>query len=203
MLSDEIKPYIDKYALVSPSLVQPYAQGSDNGVLFTSQYLVLCQLMGLPLELPKLNALMACQDSNKYIHRYPGDTSQDAPDDYYGMLSMLCFLDLNLPVSLPLACCQPALVYLLLLSRSNPLRFLLSPLVALIIAFSNMFTKVGDTSNLILTWMIVKGTKKSLLCRIASLVWYRRLYKLYPNGMQGVSAIYFGPTHPFTKYWIS
>jgi hypothetical protein len=57
-----------------------------------------------------------------------------------------------------------------------------------------------------LCWHLIQATKnKSFLCRMASKVWYWKLYKDYGKdvGMRGVASRYYQAGHPFIKYWVS
>lgn len=56
-----------------------------------------------------------------------------------------------------------------------------------------------------LSWLLIQSTmNKSTLCKLASKVWFKRLYVSYPNGMKGVAAIYYSPkpNNPFSEYWV-
>lgn len=97
-------------------------------------------------------------------------------------------------------------------SMVNPMHYLVRlfffPLyvyTALIIATSCLFAPKTDTDARRLSWLLVQTVKNtSILCKLASLIWYRRLYKHFPGGMKDVAAIYYQPPgqHPFAKYWI-
>jgi hypothetical protein len=96
-------------------------------------------------------------------------------------------------------------------SWKNPLHFL-ARLVALpfffvaavSIAISCIGAPQSDTDARRLSWHLQNTTKGvSLMCWLASLLWMRRLYKDFPNGMKDVAALYYQPGHPFAKYWIT
>jgi len=50
-------------------------------------------------------------------------------------------------------------------------------------------------------WHLIQAMKRhSWLCKKASEVWYKKLYKDFPTGMRGVAALYYEKGHPFQKY---
>ena len=95
----------------------------------------------------------------------------------------------------------------------NPLHWLMRILAlpcyfyaAFVISLSCMGTDVGDTDARRLAWHLVQSVKPtSLMCWLASKIWFKRLYSVYPNGMKDVAAIYYQPknTNPYAKYWIT
>lgn len=73
--------------------------------------------------------------------------------------------------------------------------------------FERVPTNATDERRL--SWHLVQTVKdRSLLCYLASKLWYRRLYKDYgPTGMRAVAAIYYigraaNEPHPFALYWV-
>ena len=204
MLIEDIKPYVDGNGLVSNSLVPSGIQrGSDNGPLFTSQLLILASLNKEAAPGNFASAISKCIDSNGHIHRAPDDATEDAPDDYYGVSSLTCFSpEVKLVPSLPIAKCQPLLLYMQLIMRKIPIYRLFSPLAAIVIALSNINEDPGSTSNKLLTWTEIKGLNaSSTLCRLAGKIWTWRMKKIYGTTQQ-IALIYFGSDHPFVKYWI-
>lgn len=97
-------------------------------------------------------------------------------------------------------------------SLFNPLHILLRLLgfpfyliAALVIALSCINTDPYDTDSRRLSWHLLQITKgTSLLCKLASLLWYHRLHNDYIDGMRSVATIYYHPQgqHPFSRYWI-
>lgn len=74
---------------------------------------------------------------------------------------------------------------------------------AIVIFISCANAPTSDTDARRLSWHLVQTLKdKSFMCWIASKFWYKRLYKAFPNGMDGVAAIYYQAGHPFSKYWV-
>lgn len=98
-------------------------------------------------------------------------------------------------------------------SLTNPLhwfaRILAFPTyfyAAVVIALSCIGTDIGNTDARRLAWHLVQATKStSLMCWLASKIWFSRLYRDYPAGMNDVAAIYYQPknTNPYAKYWIT
>lgn len=96
-------------------------------------------------------------------------------------------------------------------SYSNPLHFCVRLIAfpwfliaAITIAISCINEPIGSTDPRRLSWHLLQTTKgASLLCWLASKIWYRRLYRDYgPEGMKAVAKIYYSPGHPFASYWI-
>ena len=97
-------------------------------------------------------------------------------------------------------------------SLFNPLHYLMRLLAfpfyliaAIVITTSCMFTPPSNSDARLLSWHLVQTTKTtSILCKLASLLWYKRLHKDYTNGMKGVATIYFLPhgVHPFSQCWV-
>jgi len=78
--------------------------------------------------------------------------------------------------------------------------------VAIVIALSCIGTDIGNTDARRLAWHLIQATAPtSLMCWLASKIWYSRLYSDYPAGMNDVAAIYYQPknTNPYSKYWIT
>lgn len=201
----EIKPYLDGNGLVCPDIQgqNPNVRGSDNGPLFTSQYLILQKLNGETPDTEALVALFKCIGSDGQIHRAPNDTSEDAPDDNYGFLAAMNVLGITATgYKLPLKCMHPALIYLRALANGSILARLWSPLIALIILSSNLNTPKSDTSNRLLTWTLIQGARsKSLLCNIAGEIWTYRQYRIYgTNPVSEIFRIYMQQGHPFVRY---
>lgn len=108
----------------------------------------------------------------------------------------------------------PSLVSASFPSLSNPLhwftRLLFLPgyiLTAVVIAIACRGDEVSSTDSRRLSWHVMQINKKvSLLCKLTSFIWLKRLYKDYgPLGMRAVAAIYYNPknTNPYAKHWIT
>ena len=94
----------------------------------------------------------------------------------------------------------------------NPLHILIRTLCfpLYIVAAGTIFiscvgTPPGDTDSRRLSWHLIQTVvPTSLMCKIASLFWYHRLYSVYGiTGMRAVAKIYYQPNHPFAKYWVT
>lgn len=102
---------------------------------------------------------------------------------------------------------QPQLFYALLCAAGKN-RFWHLPFAlytAAIIATSCYNAPLYDQDARRLSFLLIYATSRSsLLCRLASKVWKKRLYKQYgASGLLTVYAGYFGLDHPFTKYFPS
>ena len=94
-LKTEIKPFIDGNGLVAPNLVTPGTkQASDNGTCFTSEYYVMLQKSGQLIDTGPncdkqdfASLIGHCIGANGTLNRAPGDSSQEGPDDYYGVMN--------------------------------------------------------------------------------------------------------------------
>lgn len=76
---------------------------------------------------------------------------------------------------------------------------------ALVIATSCYKTDVNDTDARRLAWLLVQTVKDtSLLCKWASVLWFKRLHKDYgEEPMREVAYKYFQIMHPFTRYYVT
>jgi len=205
-LREEIIPYMDGNGLVAPHRVPPGTlRASDNGPLYTAQYLILYYRDQHANDPYLFNNMMSCVDSDRYLHRAPDDTTYGNPDNHYGALSALNVIGFPSPMRLPIKCWHPALLYLQhSLHRDFHcilLTLLLAPLVAIIIALSNMSEGITETSNKMLTWTLIQGTQRSFLCRLAGRIWYYRMRKEYDGDIAWIPRIYFEKDHPFVKYF--
>lgn len=202
-LRSEIMSYIDGNGLVSPQLTTDgVKRGSDNGVLHTSRYLLVLKTIGEPFDEQSLTSIKKCIDSDGYIYRSPGDVTQDTPDDYYGLLSLLASCHDTTKIKLPWLCMQPALLYMRGLQTKNILTRLFSFPIAALIFFSNREDD-GDTGSRLLTWNLIKGTYSSTLCRIAANYWLKNQKEIYGESpVNKIVNIYYSQNEAFKKYWL-
>lgn len=179
--------YIDQNGLVAPA-PQPTprpigGRGSDNGVLHTSRYLLILKQRSEVIDRGALKAVFSCINKDGILNRAPGDPMENAPDDHYGFLSLMNALGVRGPkLVLPWKCMHPMLLYLRGLYNRNPLARLFSPLMGLIIALSNRRKPsflTEDSSDRLLTWNIIQGTRSSFFCRWGASIWYNHQTKLY------------------------
>lgn len=72
---------------------------------------------------------------------------------------------------------------------------------ALVVIHSALTTKSTDQDGWMLAWLLVRTAKnKNLLARIASWIWWKKMYKVFPNGFRDLNYLNNGD-HPITKYW--
>lgn len=210
--------YLDGNGLYAPNPLPPGTiRGSDNGPLFTSQVLIMIHRNtgvtgSIIAQYQKV--LGACIDANGNLHRAPGDTTEDAPDDYYGAASGFVEVGVKSNISLPFNLWrQPQLLYAIMasnqtLSRWKFWQWPLALYTSLVVLTSCINSPRGNTDDRILAWHLIQATSRySVLVRLASYVWYNRLYAMYPNGMNDVAAIYFQPNgldgNPYSTYWVT
>lgn len=105
---------------------------------------------------------------------------------------------------------QPQLIFMALCASGvyKPWKFWYWPLAlytSIVILTSCMQSDRSDSGSRLLAWLLIQATKQdSLLCRLASLVWNKRLLADYGgNGMKQVASMYFQPSgnNPYAKYW--
>lgn len=190
-LREEIIPYLDGNVLVAPS-PQPSprqigVRGSDNGVLHTSRYLLLLKQNNEPMDFISAGRIQDCIDKDGILQRAPGMDEGNAPDDHYGYFSVMIALGLSGPkVKLLLKHMHPMLIYMRALYNGglqSLIARLFSPLMAVIVALSNMRTPsfpTEDTSDRLLTWNIIEGLRdKSVLINLAGKIWRARQRQIY------------------------
>lgn len=172
------------------------------------------------------------EDGLLYRAPVPTDLDQEGPDDYYGVLAycteygqtdiprrMLSavrkywgFLNNNQPGKKTWASLLVRQFQLVaaMAAAAYPKNFFMRALffpffvwAALVIGFSCMGTPIENTDPRRLSWLLIQATKPSLMCRMASWFWYKRLYRDYgPEGMKAVAKIYYRDNHPFQRYWV-
>lgn len=210
-LRDEINNgYIDGNDLVSPELVTPGTKrASDNGVLYSSEYYILLKLNNeliLKDYADYRTLIQTCIGLDGFLHRAPDDISQDEIDDHIGSLAAHNVLGLYPRFNIPFALWRfPQLFFTWLLVRgyNRLLYWPLELITALIIAISSYNRPLTDTDSRTLAWLLIHATDRSWVCKEASKIWYRRLYKDYgsPNAMKSVASRYFPVGHPFRQFW--
>jgi hypothetical protein len=94
----------------------------------------------------------------------------------------------------------------------NPLHILMRLLflpcffvAAITLLFSCKGIPINQADPRRLSWHLLQTVAdRSLMCKLASMVWYNRLKNDYDTAeMNGVAANYYQTGHPFIKYWIS
>lgn len=120
-LREEIVPYIDGNGLVSPNINPGPGRGSDNGLLFTSEYFAMLQMMGDLTEDDKnqFNQKVNSCLTTDGLNRAPigTDSDLDGPDDYYGVLNGCKHLD---NTEIPRKLLWESIKYLGFLNNSKP-----------------------------------------------------------------------------------
>lgn len=216
IISLAFAPYIDGNGLLSNSPISHgVIRASDNGPLFSSEYIILLNRNGQASSADGAMyelAIKNCTDANGNLHRAPGDTSEDAPDDYYGAAAGFVEIGVKSNLSLPFNLWrQPQLLFAVMasnqqLSRWKFWQWPLAIYTALVVLTSDINTDTGNADARILAWLLIQATSNSsILVRLASHVWFNRLFATYPNGMNDVAGIYFQPTNnnPYQKYWVT
>lgn len=244
MIRQDFLPYFDGTGLLSPQ-PNPGLVGSDNGVMFLSEYVSMLKKHG---ELTEQDVkeyrekIFSCINPDGTLNRVrlPYKASQEGPDDYLGVMNGCKQLGItDIPRMFLKSIIlhygflnnveegghsresflirQPQLVGAMIASSfpsNNPLhvlaRLIGSPFLAfaaLSIAVSCINAPTSDTDARRLSWHLVQITQDvSFLCKLASQLWYNRLYKDYGDaGMQAVASIYYQPqgNNPYAKYWVT
>lgn len=211
MLRDEITPYIQGDGLVSNVVNQGSFRNCDNGVLFTSEYYLLLALTSQLQngDVEKYQSLIAscCATGDGYLHRAPNDTSLDEQDDHNGAYATHAVLGITPAFRLSRNLWRfPSLIAMAAITSRGVLyrlvAFPLEVVTAIIIATSCIGADINDTDARIGAWLVIQATKSSLLCRLAAIIWKRRLMRTYLNGMKDVFAAYFTAEHPLAKYMV-
>jgi hypothetical protein len=90
-----------------------------------------------------------------------------------------------------------------ILVRLMALPVFLVAAVSLAISCINTPNSQADPRRL--SWHLLQTVyRRSIMCRLASFVWYWRLRKDYKEAeMRGVAYVYYERGHPFIQYWVS
>jgi hypothetical protein len=212
--TDILTNYTDANGLVCnrrclPTEVNP----SGNGVCYTGEYVTL---LALRRELQDADRdayaaiISKCIKPTGELTRGPGQPDMEGPDDYYGLAAgcqVTGSRDLVKEVlnySFKPFNYHPQLIAALY-AASGSTPWYIYPLrgyAALIIATSCIFADKADSDARRLSWLLIQALSPvSFTCRLASKLWYKRLYKTYgPDGMRAVAAQYYEAGHPFIQY---
>lgn len=241
-LTADFKSYVDLNGLMAPAPVPlGMVSASDNGVMFTSEYILMAHRNNLSEIHPQLNSVYCCILPCGLLSRRPEGqmSSQEGPDDYlavcnmlrdlmlfeearellWGTIRHLGFLNNVSPGKKTwqsFLIRQPQLIAAMVNAsfplRSNPIHFFVRLIslpcylvssVTILLSCRNV--PVSDTTSRRLGWHLQNNLKKnSVLCYLASLVWFKRLHRDYPNGMKDVASVYYYPqgNNPYMKWWI-
>lgn len=216
--------YITSTGLVCPSK----GGGSNNGVLYTSEYYLLLFLNGelTDDDQAKYGVVMtSCFKQPGLLSRNPdGSGGGEGPDDYYGLAAaadaiapwIACDVlkygykhfgsfnneDPGKWTSKSFLWRQIQLYCCFKWAAGETPNPLFRLYVAISIAVAGFRTPTSDTDARILSWLVIHvAAKKSATCRVAANIWRKRLLKDYPNGMRDVASLYFGVGSPFSIYW--
>ncbi len=242
-LREEIQAgYIDGNGLVAPHLTGQI-KGSDNGVMFTSEYYVMLKKLDQLTDQDRIDfakKINACITPEGMLCRVPTNQKdgQEGPDDYLGVLNgckqlgntqiprkflwamirYLGFLNNDNPdvMNKPSFLVRQLQLVAATISAAfpsyiNPLHFCIRlvawPLfliAAAVIFVSCIEAPASDADSRRLSWHLLQTVSSvSLMCKFASLFWYKRLQNTYgAAGMRGVAARYYQPGHPFIRYWV-
>lgn len=211
MIKSDFLPYLDENNLLANYPAQG-GTGTDNGTLFTSEYILILSKNGVLTEQDKLDyvsRIQACIDTELRRRPVTVDQSLNEIDDYTGVLAAKSVLGLKFNVPMPFRLHRfLQLVYLKSCADCkswNPLYWPLAIVTAGVV-LQGAFQPKEHLDNWILTWLLIQGTiKHSLLVKLVSNVFFKKLYQAYPNGMAGVADAYFQPinNNPYGKYWIT
>lgn len=217
-LKEEILPYFDGNGLIAPNVVpQGTQRGSDNGVMFLSEYYIMLTKIGqlsMSDHCDYAERIATCIGEDEELHRAPGDSSPDEVDDYYGVYAGFKTIKIDPMLKLPIRLWrQPQLLLASLYANETnplmiPIKYALSIYAALVIATSCVFTPIDNADARRLSWLLIQATQQdSFLCRLAAKIWFRRAYRQYgvkENVMREVAKRYYQnvPEHPFIRYWI-
>jgi len=215
---------IDQYGLVT-LVGQP--EGSDNGVLFSTQYLLLSKKLGEPFLAKEQGAVClaieSCFDYDRAVtRRNPHNLDQDSPDNTIAMAGYSTVYN-NRDIAKALYWRHwPLFVYKTdsnapLTTRAwlgrqiGLIGYLqacagtwINPLRLLILAIGCYITSNADlhsTSDRLLTQLIMDTLPNKWYTRPLITWWNNKIAKQYPLGINDVVYTYFGPQHVFTQVW--
>lgn len=225
-IKEELDKYLDADGLIAPAL----GQGSNNGVLYMAEAIVILtkNLQDVPKEY--IYALHRCVTRDGILQRHPGGGGgQQGPDDYIGFLVAMYHLINPYSTNGSWAVVDLMLHYAesnwWFMNNLNPgaktldsfmgrfpaVRALMywaagerpSLFVRLLVALTLAFSgKKGNTDSWVLAWMTAQvATKECWMSKLAYKLFTKRLLNTYPNGMKDVVTPYFEPLHPLAKYW--
>lgn len=172
-------------------------------------------------ELTKYNMfLQACEQESGLIRRYPSKIQDQQFDDYvgaaavnslfakraldYGRKNKYCW-NIERPGKFELNYFfgrLPGFVPYLRAAANVRIGIIGAILWSLSTVFAALQADGKETSGVKLQFLQngVMERRKSIIAKLAIKFWRYKLKKKFPNGMQDVWAIYFGPEHPLTKH---
>lgn len=230
-LKQDIQPYIDCEGMISPSIPQPGIPGSNNGLMYTSEYIIMLmrndEANQDDVSYYRNKLELFCKEPG-LLGRHPhGAGDQEGPDDYLGVAAALIELGTEIDEKMAMSVIKYGFKHIGIMNNVCPGKFswssflgrqlqlpaayfnaagfpilVLNTYCAFSILLSCWRVPTNNCDARRLGWLLIQCTRKSFICRMAAKVWYKRLYNDYPTGMKGVAAQYYVPGHPFAKYWI-
>jgi hypothetical protein len=223
-----------------PNLDHKFRTCDNGVMFFSEYHIMLEKLglstIGDKADYERIITTCMVSSCDGLVSRSPGDRGDEAPDDYYGLFAACVTLGLvglgNRILDWGVKHCgsyntntptkwttdswlfrQPQLAAAAYCASGN-IPFYTRPLLwyaAAVIATSCINAPADDADSRRLSWLLIQAvTPYSWLCRQATKLWMRRLYKIYPNGMKDVANIYYHPNsgeartvHPFITWWVT
>ena len=205
---------IDDYGLVT-LIGQPH--GSDNGVLFSTQYLVLCAKAGEGLDLNHvkvMNAIQACLNGGNPV-RAPGNMQLNSPDNLLAMSASykgnaLAVYNYGWPLFnyntpspgkftidswLGRQIGLIGFIQMVAGKIVNPIR-LLALYVGIWLTSRNPLT---ETSDRLLAQLMIDTMPNTWYTRPLINWWHNTIRQQYANGINDCVKLYFGPSHVFSQ----
>jgi len=217
-LREDIIPYIDKNDMVAPNLEQ-VSIGSDNGVLFTSHYLMLLNQQGqlsLKDEIQFERLVERCYIVQGLLSRAPGNLDQDSPDNMVGACSISRKVAFDVytygksngwvynqenPGTFTIRAFlgrQVGLMGWLRYRATGEAPNLLHILFLWVGAYLTLKLPENDVSDRILLVRIMEGLPNKGLLKLLKSYCNKKLEAM--GGLKQCFLIYFGKNHPLYKY---
>lgn len=221
MLKQAMAGYIGADLLVTPN----YRGGSNNGVMYTGEFIVILNRLGELTDEERHYwrlAMTNCEISPGLIKRSPtNDRDNEGPDDYHGYLAAAkhCdpqraknflahgyrhfgFYDSNGRLEIKDFMWRfPQLIVQARMAAG--LRCFTSRLFFILPLMYHYLKAVptSDTDARRLGWLLIQTWDgKGFFSKLAVRLWGDKLLKDYPNGMRDVAGIYYERGHPFAAF---
>ena len=219
-LKELIKEYREKETGMIGLVPNPDNHSTDNGLLFSSTYIVMLSEEERLQEMVWFNDLVkSCEKGMGLYLRYPNFEDLNAHDDLTGITVASSLLDYKYSVDILFHGIIhhwswntidnkwtvktffgriPSFVAGVKAAIGHPLN-LFDILFASLAYIGDTFVKKEETNGRCLLYLRQKNLLgKSFLLDIVIRYWKRKMMKLYPDGLKGLYRIYFGQNHPFT-----
>jgi len=221
VLEKEMKPYVDRFGLVTPS-----GGTSGNGLLYTSEWLLTLFRQGIlddETTQKYSEAIDKCQVTKGLFNRHPeATTHRNATDDYIGVIAV------SRALGLPYAhfIYRHGVKYAWVFNNVNPGFFHISSwfgrkfqfrahvkfgigmkpnlferLVWCYSVITSAWKPLTDQDARTLTWLLVitASGQDDLTDKVGEW-WMSKFKSQYKNGMSTVLEDYFGFQHPIARY---